>query len=143
MDAPTEEQAQHWPDGLAHSARPPRVAHEAATLLGAVASVAVCWRLSPSEVAAVLGVSEATYTAWRAAGPPAVLDAACVTRIGHLLAIYAETQAFYGVGTTIAATWLDRPGTAANDCDPARPSLTGSTESLAALRVAVRRRVSL
>ncbi len=107
------------------------------TLLGAFRSIADCWRLTSRERAAALGVPYEQYAHWERRGYPAAITAETYERLGHLLAIYAVTQAFYGVDTEIAATWLDRRGTDANGRDHARAVLGRPTRALRALRIAV------
>jgi hypothetical protein len=108
-----------------------------ATLLGAFRWIADCWRLTPRERAAALGVPYEQYAHWERRGHPAAMTAETYERLGHLFAINAVTQAFCGVGTEVAATWLDPRGTDAHGRDSARAVLGRSKPAPRAPRIAV------
>ena len=56
------------------------------------------------------------------------------TRLGYLLAIDLAAQAYYGLGTGLAAEAVRRPGTAPDDVSAAFPLLSIDLAALVAVR---------
>ena len=96
--------------------------------------LAVAWRLTDRERAAMLALPADHYAQWLTGDIDADVASVVGTRLGHLLAIDLAASAYYGPGTELAAGAVRRLGTAPDGVGAAFPLLNGDVTALVAVR---------
>ena len=111
-----------------------RTVEAAQAALRTVFNIARAWKLTETQTQMLLGAEDATFAQWREGICPAPLDEASLTRVSHLLNIYAALQILLPIPEQ-ADAWVQRPNTAPLFCgQPAlERMLSGGVEDLEAV----------
>ena len=80
-------------------------------VLRTVFNIARAWKLTESQTQILLGANDATFAQWREGRPTAPLGEASLTRVSHLLNIYAALQLLLPIPER-ADAWVQTPNTA-------------------------------